>query len=144
MGDGVAAINRPAIDETPLLENGRQKIRINLGPRNMRLGLCAHVGRERCRIVAEAQIGRDAQIERDRRFRLRSSGRWRRSPNEITAAIEQAERAGGEALERNVLQGCGPLAAIGRGQGDARDGRCIRRQAEEQGGPEDESHRQGE
>lgn len=86
----------------------------------MRLGLRPHRHRQRGRIVAEAKVGRDPQIE-DNSDRLGVHGAvGSRRPNEITAAIEQADRAGRKALERNILQPGRPITAIGRRQPDAR------------------------
>ncbi len=69
--DRVTAIDRAAIGKPAFLESGDEKMRVDRRAGDVRLGLRAHVGGERGRIVAEAKIGRDPQIERDRGgFRL--------------------------------------------------------------------------
>ncbi len=114
MRDRVTAIDRAAIGKPAFLESGDEKVGVVRRTRDVGLGLGAHVGRERRRVVAEAKVGRDPQVERDGRHGFGAGDRRTRRPHEIAAAIEQAERAGGEALERDVLQRGWPEAAIGR------------------------------
>ena len=128
MGYRVAAIDRTAtIDEAALLKDRGQKIRIDRRARDMGFGLPLKPQGQWCRIVTETKIWRDAQIENDRGSRLGPSGRGGGWPDEIAPAIEQHEGAGREAVERDVLQCCGPIAPIGGGERDSGRRRCVGR-----------------
>src|SRR5205085_11547342 len=51
--DGITAIDRAAVGETAFLKNSGDEIRVNRRTRDVRLGLRAHVRRQRRRIGAE-------------------------------------------------------------------------------------------
>ncbi len=129
MGDGVAAIDRAPVDETSFLKCSSQEIGIDLRTRDMGLGLRPHRRGKRRGVISKTKVWRHAQIESDSRGRFQFYGRSRpRRPNEISAAIEKGERAGGEPLQRHVLQSRRPAAAIDRRiDGGAGDGGCATR-----------------
>ena len=82
----------------------------------MRFGLRPHRRGQWCRIVAQTQIGRDAQVEDDRGRSPGPGGRGGGWPNEIAAAIEQHERARKRgASSGTVCNAAGQLLRSGRG-----------------------------
>jgi hypothetical protein len=86
----------------------------------VRLGLRSHSRRQRRRIIAESNVWADARIERDIQTLLeRDRGRRCRScarrPDEISAVIEQHQRAGRKMLKLDVGERFRQSAAINRG-----------------------------
>ncbi len=85
----------------------------------MGFGLRPHRRGQGCRIVAQPQIRRNAQVEGDDGFGLGRRPGGGRRPNEIAATVKQHERTRRKALERDGFQCGGPIASIGSGHGDA-------------------------
>ena len=108
-------------------ERPRSAIRIDRRARDMGFDLPLKPQGQWCRIVTETKIWRDAQIENDCGSRLGPNGRGGGWPDEIAPAIERREGAGREAVERDVLQCCGPTAPIGGGERDSGRRRCVGR-----------------
>ena len=96
MGHRIAAIDRAAIREAALLKDRGQKIGIGRRARDMGFGLRPHRRGQWCRIVAEPQIRRNAQVEGDDRFglgrRRAAAGALTRSPPRSSSMSAPEER----------------------------------------------------